>query len=141
MAQIAVVGAGSYGTCLAILTANAGHDVTLWAREPEVAAELERTRENKRYLPGYTLPANVRITSDLPSALATKEIVLGVTPSHAIASVFEPAASHLDPDAIVVNASKGLEEQTLDTIDQIYTRIFSARIAARATFLSGPTFA
>jgi glycerol-3-phosphate dehydrogenase (NAD(P)+) len=141
MAQIVVVGAGSYGTCLAILTANAGHDVTLWAREPEVAAGLERTRENARYLPGYTLPANVRITSDLPSALANKEIVLGVTPSHAIASVFEPAASHLDPDAIVVNASKGLEEQTLDTIDQIYTRIFPARIAARATFLSGPTFA
>jgi glycerol-3-phosphate dehydrogenase (NAD(P)+) len=141
MADLAVIGAGSYGTCLAILTANAGHRVTLWAREPEVAEELERTRENQRYLPGYTLPAGVRVTHELADAVRDKEIVLGVTPSHAIANVLGPAAPHLAPDTIVVNASKGLEEGTLDTIDQIYQRVLPERIAARATFLSGPTFA
>jgi glycerol-3-phosphate dehydrogenase (NAD(P)+) len=141
MADLAVVGAGSYGTCLAILTATAGHRVTLWAREPETAAELARARTNSRYLPGYQIPDSVEVTSDLAAAVAQKEIVLGVTPSHAIASVFGPAAAHLDPDAVLVNASKGLEEDTLDTIDLIYQRILPARIASRATFLSGPTFA
>jgi glycerol-3-phosphate dehydrogenase (NAD(P)+) len=141
MADLAVIGAGSYGTCLAILTANAGHAVTLWAREAATADELSRSRTNERYLPGYTLPPGVTVTSDLATALRGKEIVLGVTPSHAIADVFGGAAALLDPDAILVNASKGLEEGTLDTIDEIYRRILPERIAGRATFLSGPTFA
>jgi glycerol-3-phosphate dehydrogenase (NAD(P)+) len=141
MADIAVVGAGSYGTCLAILAGNAGHRVTLWAREPATADELARERTNARYLPGYQIPTGVEVTSDLAAAVAKKEIILGVTPSHAIADVFGAAAPHLDPDAILVNASKGLEEDTLDTIDLIYQRILPARIAGRATFLSGPTFA
>src|SRR4051794_27685461 len=107
MADIAVIGAGSYGTCLAILTANAGHDVTLWAREPETARELSAARTNTRYLPGYTLPVSVTITSDLAAAVRGKGIVVGVTPSHAIADVFAPIAGELDPDVVLVNASKG----------------------------------
>jgi glycerol-3-phosphate dehydrogenase (NAD(P)+) len=141
MADIAVIGAGSYGTCLAILAANAGHDVTLWAREPDTARELDTARTNTRYLPGYALPPSVAITSDLAVAVRGKGIVLGVTPSHAIGDVFGPIAGDLDPEVVMVNASKGLEEQTLDTIDEIYRRVLPARIAARATFLSGPTFA
>ncbi len=141
MADLAVIGAGSYGTCLAILAANAGHDVTLWAREPETATELTSSRTNARYLPGYTLPLGVTVTSDLASAVRGKGIVLGVTPSHAIADVFGAVADALDPDVVMVNASKGLEEGTLHTIDLIYRRILPARIADRATFLSGPTFA
>jgi hypothetical protein len=70
-----------------------------------------------------------------------KQIVVGVTPSHAIRDVLGRAAAWLDPDVVVVNASKGLEDGTLQTIDQVYADIFPARIAARATFLSGPTFA
>src|SRR5688572_17438431 len=116
MADIAVIGAGSYGTCLAILAGNAGHRVHLWARQPDFAIELEKTRVNQPYLPKFSLPALVRVTSDLETAVRGKEIVVGVTPSHGIRDVLGPAAGWLDPDTIVVNASKGLEDGTLSPI-------------------------
>jgi glycerol-3-phosphate dehydrogenase (NAD(P)+) len=139
--DIAVIGAGSYGTCLAILAANGGHRVTLWARDPAMIAALADDRENKAYLPGYRLPDAIEVTTDLAAAVRGKPIVLGVTPSHGIRDVLGRAAPHLDPDTVVVNAAKGLEDGTLATIDEIYRQIFPARIAQRATFLSGPTFA
>lgn len=141
MAQIAVVGAGSYGTSLAILFGSTGHDVTLWCRNPELARTMRETGENALYLPGFSLPRSVRVTGDLAEAVSGKRIVLGVTPSHAIRDVLGQAAPHLDPDTLVVNASKGLEEGTLDRIDQIYADILPPRMAARAAYLSGPTFA
>jgi glycerol-3-phosphate dehydrogenase (NAD(P)+) len=139
--DIAVVGAGSYGTCLAILCAGAGHRVTLWCRGADAANELADTRENTLYLPGFQLPSTIEVTSDLASAVRDKPIVLGVTPSHAIRDVLGGIAGALDPDAVVVNASKGLEEGTHATIEEVYQQIFPARIAARAAYLSGPTFA
>jgi len=141
MADIAVIGAGSYGTCLAILTASAGHRVSLWSRGAEAAAQLAASRENTDYLPGYRLPDEITVTADLAAAVRGKELVLGVTPSHAIRDVLGRIAGELDPDAVVINASKGLESDTLLTIDEIYRQIFSRRIAERACFLSGPTFA
>jgi len=138
---VAVIGAGSYGTCLAIQAAAAGHDVTFWARGQAFADELAATRENKVYLPGFTLPPAVTVTADLERAVRDRAIIIGVTPSHAIRDVFGRAAAWFDPDAVLVNASKGLEDGTLLTIDELYRQILPARIAARATFLSGPTFA
>lgn len=141
MQDIAVIGAGSYGTCLAMLFGNAGHRVSLWARSPETAEELERTRFNKAYLPNVALPPTVSVTSDLETAVAGRRFVVAVTPSHGARQVLGAASQWFDPDAIVINASKGLEDGTLATIDQIYREIFSARVAERATYLSGPTFA
>src|SRR5688500_6865679 len=106
--DLAVIGAGSYGTCLAIQCANAGHRVTLWARGADLAAEIDRSRENVAYLAGYRVPDGVAVTADLETAVRGKSIVLGVTPSHAIRDVLGRAAAWLDPDAIVVYASKGL---------------------------------
>ena len=138
---IAVVGAGSYGTCLAVLFGNAGHRVSLYCRDPDAAVALEAARENTAYLPGYRLPDRVRVTSDLGEAVAAKRFVFGVTPSHGIREVLGRAAPALDPDAIVINASKGLEDGTLKSIDAVYRDVLPPRIAARATYLSGPTFA
>ena len=139
--DVAVIGAGSYGTCLAKLFGDAGHRVTLWCRGAEAAAKIASTRVNADYLPGFTLPATVTTTSDVGAAVAGKAVVFGVTPSHALRTVLGEAARHLEPDVIMVNASKGLEEGTLQTIDVIYRDIFPARISASACFLSGPTFA
>lgn len=138
---VAVIGAGSYGTCLAFLLASAGHDVMLWARGEAFADELQRTRVNQAYLPGFTLPAAVTVTAELERAVRGRKIIVGVTPSHAIRDVLGRAAAWLDPDVVVVNASKGLEESTLQTIEEVYRDIFPPAIAARATYLSGPTFA
>jgi len=139
--DIAVIGAGSYGTCLAVLFGNHGHRVSLYNRKPDAAREMDAVRENTAYLPGHRLPDTVTVTSDLEAAVRGKRFVLGVTPSHGTREVLSRAAQWMDPDAIVINASKGLEDGTLQTIDAVYRDILPARIAARATYLSGPTFA
>jgi glycerol-3-phosphate dehydrogenase (NAD(P)+) len=139
--DIAVVGAGSYGSCLAMLFGRAGHRVSLWARNAETAHAMQESREAQAYLPGHKLPDSVTVTADLEAAVKGKRFIVGVTPSHGIREVLGRAAQWLDSDAIVINASKGLEESTLETIDAVYREIFPARIAERATFLSGPTFA
>lgn len=139
--DIAVIGAGSYGTCLAVLFGNAGHRVSLYARGAVVAEAIDRARENTGYLPGYQLAPEVHVTADLAAAVRGKRFVFGVTPSHGIREVLGAAAAALDPDAIVINASKGLEDGTLKTIDAVYRDILPERIARRATYLSGPTFA
>ena len=139
--DIAVVGAGSYGSCLAMLFGRAGHRVSLWARNAETAAAMQDSREAQAYLPGHKLPPTVTVTADLEAAVRGKRFIVGVTPSHGIRDVLGRAAQWFDPEAIVINASKGLEESTLLTIDRLYEQIFPARIAQRATFLSGPTFA
>lgn len=139
--SIAVIGAGSYGTCLAMLLGRKGHDVRLWCRGEDLRRELAERRENAVYLPGHQLPETVRPTARIDEAVAGARIVLGVTPSHAVRDVLGGAVPHLAPDAIVVNASKGLEESTHARMDQVYAEILPPEAAARATFLSGPTFA
>ncbi|MEO8552245.1 MAG: NAD(P)H-dependent glycerol-3-phosphate dehydrogenase [Kofleriaceae bacterium] len=141
MSDIAVIGAGSYGSCLAMLFGRAGHRVSLWCRNPETADSMQRTRANESYLPGHTLPDTITVTSDLEAAVRGKQFVVGVTPSHGIRAVLGKAVTVMDPDAVVINASKGLDEGSLATIDRLYAEIFPERIAKRATFLSGPTFA
>jgi glycerol-3-phosphate dehydrogenase (NAD(P)+) len=139
--DIAVIGAGSYGTCLAVLFGNAGHRVSLYCRGDAAAAQMEAARENAAYLPGHRFPDSVHVTSDLLAAVRGKRFVLGVTPSHGTRDVLGRAAQAMDPDAIVINASKGLEDGTLHSIDAVYREVLPERIAARATYLSGPTFA
>jgi glycerol-3-phosphate dehydrogenase (NAD(P)+) len=141
MDDIAVIGAGSYGTCLAMCFGRVGHRVKLWGRNEEAQAQMQASRSNAAYLPGYELPPTVECTSDLEGAVKTARFVVGVTPSHGIRDVLGRAARWMDPDAIVINASKGLEDGTLLTIDRLYAEIFPERIAGRATYLSGPTFA
>lgn len=139
--DIAVIGAGSYGTCLAMLFGNAGHRVSLFCRNAEQARELQQTRINRAYLPAYRLPEAVTVSDDLEAVVRGKRFIVGVTPSHGARELFTRIAPAIDPDAVVINASKGLEDGSLKTIDAIYRDVLPARIAERATYLSGPTFA
>lgn len=139
--DIAVIGAGSYGTCLAMLFGNAGHRVSLYCRNEQQAGELQETRVNKQYLPAYRLPDTVTVSADLERTVRGKRFVIGVTPSHVVREIFGQIANVIDSDAVVINASKGLEDGTLNTIDAVYRDVLPERIARRATYLSGPTFA
>src|SRR5687767_11732091 len=116
--QVAVLGAGAFGTSIA-KSLERKHEVTLWARTGEGAAEIERTRESP-HLKGHKLGAGVKVTGDLAEAVRGKSMIVAVTPSHAIRSVLGEAAKDLSENVIIVNASKGLEEGTLATIDRIY---------------------
>lgn len=141
MSEIAVIGAGSYGSCLAMLFGRAGHRVRLWCRNSAAVAQMQKTRINASYLPGHVLPDTVVITDDLGASVRDCQFVVGVTPSHAIRDIFGRALSDMHPDTIVINASKGLDEATLAPIDRIYREILPRHMADRATYLSGPTFA
>ena len=138
--NVAVLGAGAFGTAIAKSLESTGHDVTLWARTEDGAREIQETRESP-HLPGAPLGPRVTVTHDLAAAVADKPLVWVVTPSHAIREVVSQAAPALAEGVILVNAAKGIEEGSLDTIDQIYSSILPGPVAARAAFLSGPTFA
>jgi glycerol-3-phosphate dehydrogenase (NAD(P)+) len=140
MTAIAVLGAGAFGTVWAKILAERGHAVALWVRGTDAADRIAAARESS-HLPGVPIPDAVTVTADLAAAVAGKAIVLGVTPSHAVREVFSAAAPALAADAVVVNASKGIEQGTLATIADIYREVLGDECAARAAYLSGPTFA
>jgi glycerol-3-phosphate dehydrogenase (NAD(P)+) len=137
---VAVLGAGSFGTCLALLCAR-NHDVTIWARSAELADAMNRERRNPRYLSDLELPANVRATSDLADALADRELVICAIPSHGLRDVMTRAAPSISEGAILVSTVKGIEEDTLMRVDQVLEDVLDPVHHPRLTFLSGPSFA
>ncbi len=138
--RVAVVGAGGWGTALAGLLAKRGHDVVLWSFEEHVAAAIRERRINP-YLEGIELPASLGVTTDLATAVGGAEIVLSVSPSQFVGRVMGAAAPHVRPDAIVVSASKGIELDTLRSMDQVLGSLLPADVMARFCVLSGPSFA
>ncbi|MFC6647004.1 NAD(P)H-dependent glycerol-3-phosphate dehydrogenase [Granulicella cerasi] len=139
MSRIAILGAGSWGTALTLsLARRGGHELTLWAHSPAHAEELAETGENKRYLPGFIVPADVRITSKLQDAIHGTSVVLCVTPSQALRSVMEQIAPSLTKDQVLLSASKGIEEKTFLRMSQIMANY--APENPHGT-LGGPSFA
>jgi glycerol-3-phosphate dehydrogenase (NAD(P)+) len=138
---VGVVGAGSWGTALALLLAKKGHDVRLWSYEEDVAEAITRTRENSIYLPGVPLPPRLVATTNLAEAVDGAPVVVSVSPSQHVARVMGEAAQALLPSALVVSASKGIETATLRTMAEVLDAALPPRAAHRACFLSGPSFA
>jgi glycerol-3-phosphate dehydrogenase (NAD(P)+) len=137
---VAVLGAGSFGTCLAVLAARA-HDVTIWAREPDVAAGIERDRRNPRYLPEVELPEGVRATAELGEALQGSELVICAVPSHGVRAVMAEASKWMDPESILVSTVKGIEVETGMLMHQVLEDVLEPGFHARLVVLSGPSFA
>ena len=139
--RIGVVGAGAWGTALSMLLADKGHDVTLWMYEKDLAGETTRTRENRVYLPGFTLPAGINVTSSMETAVAGKAVILSVVPSHTVRAVSKQFIPFLSGDAIIVSASKGIEIDTLMPLSEVFRDILPKQYHNRLCFLSGPSFA
>ena len=141
MTRVAVVGAGSWGTALSAVLSKKGHDVRMWAFEPEVAEQITQGRENVSYLPGVKLPENLGSTADLATALQGAEIVVSVSPAQVVGPVMAEAAAHIEDDALIVSASKGIEITTLRRMDEVISEVLSPAQIDRFTVLSGPSFA
>jgi glycerol-3-phosphate dehydrogenase (NAD(P)+) len=136
----AVIGAGSWGTALAIQLARAGHAVTLWARDPAHTRQMVEARRNEKYLPGFNLPVPISPTSDLEQAVrgGSKMLVCAV-PSHAVRETMAMASRFIAPDAIVVSATKGIEEGTSLRMSEVIAQ--TASCGDRVGVLAGPSFA
>ena len=135
------IGAGSWGTALASVLADKGDQVTLWAYEPECAESINAQNENQLFLPGITLPPNLRATTDLGAACEGAQLVVSVTPSHVTRAVFEQLVEHLPEHTPIVSATKGIENETLMTISELLEDVLPLRFHPYLAYLSGPSFA
>src|SRR4030095_14450563 len=117
--RIAILGAGSWGSALAVHLTRTGHDVQLWARSANLAAEMIATRQNARYLTGVTLPDRVSPTHSLDEALAGAEVVVVTVPSHGLRVVIRDARPAVEAGAIVVSAVKGLEVASMRRMSEV----------------------
>ena len=141
MKSLAIIGAGSWGTALSIVLAPRLSRIRLWVYEGDLAMRMRQTRENDLYLPGFSIPPNVEIASDLSEALSGADLVVSVVPSHVVRSLYQQMLPFLSPDMVFVSATKGLENNTLLRSSEIIAEVLSARFPARVAVLSGPTFA
>ena len=147
MTKIAILGAGSWGTALAIVFSRSyrKHKICLWARDAALAEILKPNRENSTYLPGIFLPTEIDVTHDLRRALEGTQILVGAMPSAHARSIYALATPHLSPEIVVVSATKGLEPAThlrmSKVIAQVLAKDGSAESSRRLAVLSGPSFA
>ena len=141
MSEIAVIGAGAWGTSLAIVLGRKGtHRVRLWAHEAEVVESISRRRTNEKFLPGPLIPEAVVVSSDLERVVQGVEILVSVMPSQHCRPLFERMRPLLPPEILVISATKGLEEGSLLRMSEVI-RLVLKRESAAIGALSGPSFA
>jgi glycerol-3-phosphate dehydrogenase (NAD(P)+) len=137
--RAAIIGAGSWGTALAVHLGSAGKDVTLWVREPELAEVMNATRVNSTFLPGVVLPDRVRPSTAMADVVSGAQFVIVAAPSHAFRAVVRQAGPHLPAGAILVSATKGLETDRLARMSEVLVEETGGRHPI--VVLSGPSFA
>ena len=140
MSRIAIIGAGAWGTALSIvLGRKGGHEIRLWAHEPEVSDSISQRRMNERFLPGHAVPPAVIPTNSLEAAISGAEIIVSVMPSQHCRGLFRRIKPLLGPGTLIISATKGLEENSLLRMSEVIAQEVAgdARIGA----LSGPSFA
>jgi glycerol-3-phosphate dehydrogenase (NAD(P)+) len=140
MSTVAMLGAGSWGTALAIHLARLGHVVRLWARKPDVVATLRRDRVHRSH-PGVELPPSLEVTDDMAGACDRAEAVVVACPSHGVRSLAGAAVRHAIPSALVVSTAKGIETDSRLTMSAVLEDVLGKPMSSRVAVLSGPSFA
>ena len=141
MSEIAIIGAGAWGTGLAIVLGRKGsHQVRLWAHEPEVCESLASRHVNDMFLPGHPIPETVRATNSFADAIAGASMVVSVMPSHHCRSLFTAMQPHLRPEMLVVSATKGIENGSNMRMSEVIAELLGSA-KSRIGALSGPSFA
>lgn len=141
--KIAILGAGSCGTALAVALARSRspHRISLWVHGRDVFQSLCSTRENSVYLPGIYLAESVEVTASLDQALAGADVVLGAIPSAYARAIYASALPFLDPRTIFVSATKGIEHDSHLRMSEVIADVTRERFTPRLAVLSGPSFA
>jgi glycerol-3-phosphate dehydrogenase (NAD(P)+) len=138
MTRIGVLGAGSWGTTLADLLARQGHDVTIWAHEPEVVHQINREHANHVFLSGCALAPSLTASEDAIAVAGAAELILSAAPSHAVRSVLSRVGPAIGEGVLIVSATKGIETDTLKRMSEVTAELVPQ---ARYVALSGPSFA
>jgi glycerol-3-phosphate dehydrogenase (NAD(P)+) len=138
--KLSVIGAGSFGTAMAIVAARNGNDVSLWAHDAKVSTAIRDLRDNPFYLAGNAIPSSVEATSDLHEAADFSDTIFMVVPSHHYRGVLEQIASKLNRPVTIISGTKGIEIETLQRMSEITIDVLGDRLASFGV-LSGPTFA
>lgn len=141
MSSITLFGAGSWGTALAVHLAEAGRDVTLWARRPDAVEQMRRTRHNPRYLPDLAIPSSVHITADLDAAAEASSLWAVAVPSQNLRSVAERLRPHTGKLGTIVSLAKGIENDTLMTMSRVLRDVLDDVPEERIGVLYGPSHA
>jgi len=141
MMNVAVLGAGAWGTALAKVLADKQNPTILWSHRREVADTINEEHVNRRYLPSAELPPTLRATHDLEEALRGAELVVVVIPSHGLRAVVRDARRHVPGSALLCSASKGIENESLMLMSDVLLDELTHAVQPRLTYLSGPSFA
>ncbi|MFZ2089663.1 MAG: NAD(P)H-dependent glycerol-3-phosphate dehydrogenase [Desulfobaccales bacterium] len=136
---LAVIGAGSWGTALAQLLGEKGHSVRLWVFEPEVYQKLSQDRLNSTFLPEVRLSSRIKFTQDFKEAVTGAEAIVMAVPSHVFRDMLGRVAPHMEPAAVLLSATKGIETETLFTMDGVSREVLGAETPYAV--LGGPSFA
>jgi len=139
--DVGVVGAGGWGTALAKILADTGERVTLWCHGADSFRQIFETRENRAYLAGIFLPADLTVTQSLGETVSNKRLVICAVPSHVVREVFSRAMDDLAQTTMILCGTKGLEEGSLKTMGELFVDLLGAGRKKNLAFLSGPTFA
>ena len=139
--RVGIIGSGSWGMTLAILLQSKGHETTVWFYDAEEMRQAQDTHKLPDYLPGIDLPTNLTFTSNMQVAAMEKDMVVVAIPSHTVRTAIASLDSILEPETIMVNVAKGIENDSLKTMSQVLADILPAHDPNRITSLYGPTHA
>ena len=141
MTRIAIIGAGSWGTALAVMAARAGHQTKLWSRDNAVVTSINDSRLNPKYLSGIKIPKQVLATNSIEETVREAQLLLLATPSHVVRAMLTEVKQYVEPSAIIVSVAKGIEIDTGKRMSEIVCEIIGVEAAETFVCLSGPSFA
>jgi len=140
MTRVAMMGSGSWGTAFAMVLADAGSDVTMWARDPQVAQQINDEHRNERYQQGISLPSSIRATTDAADALSDAELIVLATPAQSLRENLGQWRSHLGSTSVLVSLMKGIELGTQQRMSQVIEDAAGV-LPERIAVVSGPNLA
>lgn len=139
--KIGIIGAGSFGTALGSILADKGYDVTLWTRSEAQATSINEKHINNKHMPDLVLPEKLRASTSLIDVVKDKEMLVSAPPSHALSGILREIKEHLPPKIPIVSASKGIENESLRLVSEIFESELPGQFHSQLSYLSGPSFA
>ncbi len=139
--RICVIGAGSWGTTVAIMLADKGYNIHLWVYEEELWKLMLEERENPWYLPDVKIPSTVKLYNNLIEAIGGSDVIINALPSHAVKGIFSNIRNRIGPEAFVISLSKGFDPETHQTPSRVLASLIPSPANRRICVVSGPSFA